>query len=146
MKKLIPLLSTIVVCLAIAGPVHGAKPKKDAGKTKKEKVMQVDRAAVSYIKTNPPQLQIEATGKTNTGGWSEPELVEHVYIVPPADGMYEYDFVARPPSGASTQVITPISARTVRHNIPKDMKGVRVIAKTNKKEANLEQPTAQKKK
>jgi len=146
MNKLIPLLSTIVVCLAIAGSVHGAKPKKDAGKTKKEKVMQVDRVAVSYIKTNPPQLQIKADGKTNTGGWSDPELVEHVYIVPPGDGVYEYDFVARPPSGGSNQAITATSAHTVRHNIPKEMKGVRVIAKTNKKEANLERPATQKKK
>jgi hypothetical protein len=144
MNKLIPLFFTIVVCLAVAGSVHAAKPNKNAGKTKQEKVMQVDRVAVSYIKTNPPQLQIEAHGKTNTNGWSAPELVEHVYIVPPADGMYEYDFVATPPSGASNQVITSISARAVRHDIPKAMKGVRVIAKTNKQEAKLQQPAAKK--
>jgi hypothetical protein len=143
MKKLVPLISTVSVCLALAGLVNGEKPKKNAAKS--DKVMQVDRVAVYHIKTNPPQLKIEAEGKTNTGGWTNPRLVEHVYIVPPADGMWEYDFVATPPSGAATQVITPISAHAVRRDIPKGMKGVRVHASKNSKEAKLEQPAAQKK-
>lgn len=140
MKKLIALLSTIAACLVIAGSVSAEKPKKN-----KEKVLQVDRVALSIIKTNPPQLKIQADGKTRSAGWSDAELVAHVYIVPPADGIYEYDFVAKPPAGVSPQVITPIKAHAVRQDIPKELKGVRVIAATNKKEATLKQPPTQKK-
>jgi hypothetical protein len=71
--------------------------------------------------------------------------VEHIYVVPPADGIYEYDFVAKPPAGVHTQVLTPITAHAVRKDIPKELKGVRVIAATNKKQATLKQPPAQKK-
>ncbi|HYR23046.1 MAG TPA: hypothetical protein VEP30_09020 [Chthoniobacterales bacterium] len=143
MNKIVPLITTVSVCLALAGLTTAAKPKKTS--TKSDKVMEVDRVAVSYIKTNPPQLKIEAEGKTNTGGWTNPRLVERVYIVPPADGMWEYDFVATPPSGISTQVITPISAHTVRRDIPPGMKGVRVHASKNSKDAKLEHPAAEKK-
>ena len=145
MKKMIALLSAIAACLVIAGSVSAEKPKKNSAKKNKEKVLQVDRVALSIIKTNPPQLKIQADGKTRSAGWSDPELVAHVYIVPPADGIYEYDFVAKPPAGVSAQVITPITAHAVRQDIPKEMKGVRVIAAKNKKEATLKQPPAQKK-
>jgi len=138
MKKLITLL-TVFSCLSLAGSGNAEPPKKNA-KTKATKVLEVVRVAVSYLKSNPPQLKIDADGKTNTAGWSNAALIEHIYITPPADGMYEYDFVATPPAGIAAQVVTPISAHTVRHSIPKGMKGVRVIASKNKKEAKLSHP------
>ena len=140
MNTRIAVLSTIALCLAVAGSFGADKPGKKGSKMKKEKVSEVDRVAVSYIKTNPPQLQIEADGKTGSAGWSEPELVARVYVVPPADGIYDYDFVAKPPPGVAAQVMTPISVKAIRNDVPKGMKGVRVHAQANKKEAKLEHP------
>lgn len=135
MKKLITLLA-VFACLILAGSGNAETPKKTA-KSKATKVLEVTRVAVSYLKSNPPQLKIDADGKTNTTGWSKPALIEHIYIKPPADGIYDYDFVATPPAGISQPVITPISATTIRKTIPKEMKGVRIIASKNKKVAKV---------
>lgn len=135
MKKLIALLA-IFACLTVAASGNAETPKKNA-KSKATKVLEVTRVAVSYLKSNPPQLKIDADGKTNTAGWTKPALIEHIYVTPPADGIYDYDFVATPPAGIALPVITPISAHTVRHTIPKGMKGVRIIASQNKRVAKL---------
>jgi hypothetical protein len=63
--------------------------------------------------------------------------VEIIYVMPPADGIYEYELVATPPDGPSTDALTPIEAQAVRHSIPQELKGVRVKAETNSKEALL---------
>jgi hypothetical protein len=104
--------------------------------TAPELVYQVDSVRLAILKSNPPQLQIDAEGLTRTGGWTNPELVEIVYVQPPADGIYDYDFVAEPPSGPSTDALTPIAATTIRTSIPDDLKGVRVRSETN----SVEQP------
>jgi hypothetical protein len=137
MNTRIAALSTIGLCLAIAGSFSAEKTKTKVSKMNKEKILEVDRVTVSHIKTSSPQLQIEADGKTGSAGWSEPELVARVYIVPPADVIYDYDFVAKPPPEVAAQVLTPISAKAIRNDVPKGMKGVRVHAQTNKKEAKL---------
>lgn len=135
MKKLIPLTSTIIISAAVVA-VSGEDTKKNAGKAKEEKVMEVDEVILSYLKANRPQLQIEAKGKTRMGGWKV-RLSERVYAVPPADGIYAYDFVGTAPE-MGTAAITPVSAKIIRDDIPKELKGVRVIAETNQKEAKLE--------
>ena len=102
-----------------------------------EAVLSVEEVRLAILKSNPPQLSIFARGTVRTGGWTNPELVEVIYIVPPADGIYEYEFVATPPTGPATEALTPIEAETVRHSIPPELKGVRVKAETNSKEAKL---------
>jgi hypothetical protein len=137
MNPRLVLLILVSLCVGVMGSLSAEKSKQKRTKMNKEKIVEVDRVSVSYIKRNPPQLQIGADGKTGSSGWSEPELVQRVYIVPPADGIYDYDFVAKPPPEASTQILTQISATAIRRDIPNGMKGVRVHAKTNKKEAKL---------
>jgi len=100
-------------------------------------IYSVNDVELAILKSDPPQLSISAKGETRTGGWTNPELVEIIYVTPPADGIYEYEFVATPPDGPSTTALTPIEAETVRHSIPKELKGVRVKAETNSKEALL---------
>jgi hypothetical protein len=102
-----------------------------------ELVLSVEEVQLSILKSDPPQLAIFARGTVRTGGWSNPELVEIIYVTPPADGFYEYEFRATPPTGPSTDALTPIEAKTVRHSIPPELKGVRVIAETNRQEAKL---------
>jgi hypothetical protein len=138
-KKAIPFYA-ILGCLALVASVLAAEPKKKQNTSKMEKIAQIDSASVSYIKTNPPQLKIEAHGQAATPNWSHPTLVPRVYIQPPPDGIWDYDFVATPPPGITTQVLTPISAELVLTEIPKGMKGVRIHSKSNSKVAKLEGP------
>lgn len=102
-----------------------------------KKILTVDDIQITLLKSNPPQLTISAVGTVSSGGWSNGQLVEYVYIVPPSDGMYEYDFVAEPPDEAAIQVLTPIFAGTIRANLPKELKGIRVRSSTNSREASL---------
>lgn len=103
----------------------------------KEVIYSVDSVTITYIKKNPPEYRIDVQGKTSTSGWSNPELSAVVYVQAPPDGIYDYDFVAEPPSGMSAQVLTLISVQKVLEKMPKGFRGVRVRAKSNEKETLL---------
>jgi len=105
----------------------------------KELIYEVDDVKITYIKRSPPEYRIDATGKTRTAGWSKAELSAVVYVQPPPDGIYDYQFVAEPPSEVSSQVLTPISSQKVLEKMPTGFRGVRVHAESNKKEALLEE-------
>lgn len=38
-------------------------------------------------------LTIEASGTTDTAGWSNPRLEARIYLEPPPNGLYEFDFM-----------------------------------------------------
>jgi len=98
----------------------------------KEKIYKVLTASLSIEKSKPPRLVINSAGEVNTGGWSNGVLQPYVYVQPPADGIYEFEFRGDPPSGASTQVISPIKAKEyVWASFPEGLKGVRIYAETN---------------
>jgi len=105
----------------------------------KAKVDSVKKVEVALLKSKPPKLSIKAEGEVPTGGWSAGELVAFVYVQPPPDGIYDFDFVAKPPPAGSvvTQVVSPISAEKVLNDIPKGLRGVRIHAASNQKEAML---------
>jgi myo-inositol-hexaphosphate 3-phosphohydrolase len=96
-----------------------------------KKVLEVVSVDLNILKSDPPMLSIVAFGKVTTGGWTDGQLVPYIYIAPPANGLYEFDFVATPPTGPATTVISPISASYVWENFPGDMKGVTIYASTN---------------
>jgi hypothetical protein len=106
----------------------------------KELIYEVNSVTITYIKKDPPQYRIDAQGKTSTPGWSGPRLSAVVYVQAPLDGIYDFNFVAEPPSGASAQVLTPISTQCVLEKMPKGFCGVRVHATSNTKEAVLDGP------
>jgi len=56
-------------------------------------------------------LTVGASGTVPTGDGRMGHLSPYIYIVPPADGIYSFSFLAQPPSGNATQLITPIDAR-----------------------------------
>lgn len=108
-----------------------------------QKVLRVDTVDIRLLKSNPPQLQIIAHGTASTPGWTNPQLLLLEKV--PADGIYEFDFVAEPPGGIVPQVLVPISASFRFTEIPPDLKGVRINAATNSIEENSgkeEDPTA----
>ena len=95
------------------------------------KVYQVDQVTASIVRG---KVEVRAEGQVNTGGWTDPELIAYVYVMPPLDGIQQFDFVATPPDGPSTDAFVPVKADTTFEK-PDWLKGVRVYAQTNDKEA-----------
>ena len=103
----------------------------------KKKVLEVQDVKLSILESFPLQLSITALGTVPTPGWKDAELIPYVYIQPPPDGIYDYDFVAEPPDQAVPPVITPIWANKLEP-LPDDLKGVRVHGSLNSKVALLD--------
>lgn len=74
-------------------------------------VATIDSVHCAINLSNPSQLVVTAFGTVPTGGWSGENLAPRVYVAAPADGIWDYDLTATPPSGMATQVLTPISAQ-----------------------------------
>jgi histidine decarboxylase len=100
-----------------------------------ELIYQIDEVALYIIKTNPAILQVHAKGMTESRIWTNPQLVLSKAI--PLNGIYELEFVATPPS-TRAPVFTPIKAEFTFDPLPEDLKGIRVIAKTNSIESSLD--------
>lgn len=98
-----------------------------------KKVMDVGGVTLDVLESNPPKLKIHADGKVPTGGWGKGHLIPYVYVQPPPDGIYDYDFVGEaPPDGTIvTTVVSPISAERLEDPMPEGLKGVRVHACNN---------------
>lgn len=102
------------------------------------KVFEVSEVELAILESFPPKLRIAARGTVPTAGWTNPRLEPFIFIQPPPDGIYEFEFVADPPEGPVSQVITPVEAVYVWENIPDGLKGVRVHAAQNSKTALLD--------
>lgn len=103
-----------------------------------KKILEVTEVKLAILESFPPQLRISASGTVPTGGWSSPRLVPYIYIQPPPDGIFDFDFVADPPEGIVTQVISPIDAVYVWKDFPERLRGVRIHASQNSKTILLE--------
>ena len=103
----------------------------------KVKVYEVRAVHLTVYRSMPPKLLIEVAGIVPTTAYTGPELVEYVYVHPPPNGIYEFDFIAEPPAGASVEVLTNISARYLVDPMPRELKGVEVFASHNSKVASL---------
>ncbi|QGJ70395.1 Hypothetical protein PBC10988_20910 [Planctomycetales bacterium 10988] len=104
---------------------------------KPEKIYSVEEVSLYLLKSEPPKLLIVAKGKSATPNWTNPTLKAVVYVQPPEDGIYDYDFIARKPKGIVAQVITDIDTTILLREIPEGLKGIRVHASDNAKEALL---------
>lgn len=102
------------------------------------KIYAVEDVQLAILKTYPPTLRIVSTGLVNSGGWSDGKLIPYVYVMPPPDGIYDFDFVATPPCGIAIQVILPITASHHWRAYPQDLKGVRIHASAGSLEARLD--------
>lgn len=112
------------------------------------RVYQASRVTTALLKKNPPDLFIGATGQVNSSGWTEPQLSAWMYIKPPADGILDFDFIAKKPSGVVLWALCPISADTTLPDIDLlnywgkgiPLKGVRIHAASNSKESKFAKP------
>jgi hypothetical protein len=94
----------------------------------------VKDAQITINKRLPPQVSIIAEGVVRTTGWTRGRLIPYVYIQPPPDGIYDFDFVATPPDGPSGDALTPITSEEYTMPAPKGFRGIRIHAETNKME------------
>lgn len=103
------------------------------------KVFSVEQVSIGYTKSIPPLAIIGAIGTAPTSGWSNGRLAPRVYITPPTDGIWDFDFIASPPSGIALQVLSPIASAPFVTEVPEWFKGARVHASTNSK-TDLDDP------
>ncbi len=103
-----------------------------------KKILEVTEIELAVLESFPPQLRIAAAGTVPTAGWSNPRLVPYIHIQPPPDGIHDFDFVADPPEGVTTQVISPINIVYIWKDFPERLRGVRIHASQNSKTALLD--------
>lgn len=124
MKLRNALIFAVLAILSLAAITHAASNKRT--------VYTVDRV-VAKMETN--MVSIHAYGHVRTGGWSDGELV-------PAKGTEStlvYRFVATPPSGTHTDVVSPIEVeKTTGPLLPPFPTKVKIIAETNSKTVTIE--------
>ena len=75
----------------------------------------------------------------NTGGWSDAELAAWSYIRPPADGILDFDLMARmPPDDAIVTMAFEDLSASISGPMPPWVRGIRIHASTNSTEVLLE--------
>lgn len=126
-------LTLVTTLLALSTPACNKAPDATpaqtptAPSTATTTVATIDSIHCAINQSNPPQLVVTAYGTAPTGGWSGEQLTPRVYATVPADGIWDYDFTASPPSGMATQVLTPTSAEHTWPDYPvTTLLGVRV--------------------
>lgn len=96
----------------------------------KKKILSVSTVDLHGSAKPNPKLIISTSGSVPTLGWSEPELSAHIYVTPPQDGIYGFDFLAKPPTEIGGTQVAPIST-SLQTPWLKTMKGVRVYTSSN---------------
>jgi hypothetical protein len=100
-------------------------------------IMRVDEVNLKILPSKVPQLYISAGGVVNSTGWQDPKLVPVDTGCPKSFKCFE--FRAKPPTGITNPVITPVSADYKLENW-QHVKKIKVIAKTNSITEPVENP------
>jgi len=102
------------------------------------RLYKVNSCEVSVVNSEPKTLVIHVMGSASSTGWTQVELGAWVYITPPADGIYDFDLIGKPPFGMALQVITPVATSTTFPDPPENFKGVRIHATSNNLESIID--------
>jgi hypothetical protein len=95
-------------------------------------VLSVDHVHITIVSfMGNKYALITALGKVPTTGWTQARLDPYIYIQPPPDGIWDFVFVAKPPSGIAADVVLPIAATYLWKIGSFHLKGVRVHSATN---------------
>jgi hypothetical protein len=132
-NRMMKLAQAVLLIILVSGCEKGGAPPV----AEPQKILEITAVQLAILKSDPPQLNINAKGNTSSSGWTNPELKPFVYVAPPQDGIYDFDFVATPPAEGSATVITPIEVTHTLSPLPGELKGVRIHATQNKMEAML---------
>ncbi|RRA98758.1 hypothetical protein [Larkinella rosea] len=100
----------------------------------KNKALTVLSVDLNSYKTHPPLLVISASAEMAHGGYLRAYLVPYVYITPPIDGIWDFDFVGEyPDNGVRTDVITiAIAEPFLWKDYPRGVRGIRIHGSLNK--------------
>ena len=91
-----------------------------------ERVPFITDIKLSVQESNPPNLIVEVVGETPSPGWVFPLLVRRIYVTPPVDGIWEYDFLAFRSDSPLTVVEELRGSNLWERYDEKNVKGVRV--------------------
>ena len=92
----------------------------------------VDHVHIIELSLNGSRVAlITAAGTVTTTGWSDGQLEPYIYVQPPPDGIWDFVFIAEPPSGPAGDVISPIAANYFWLLGSFQLKGVRIHSATN---------------
>jgi hypothetical protein len=104
------------------------------------RIMEVDEVDVRVFTLDAHDLfAVHARGRVPTTGWTNISLAPYLMSasessLAPLDGLWDFDFVGTVPTGIVAFMVLPFSADIVLPR-PTWLKGVRVYAKDNSKEA-----------
>ncbi len=99
-----------------------------------ELIYAVTAVVVHIHKSNPQRLHVTATGNASSGSQSNARLERRIYVVFPADGIQEYDFLIDVPDGPTTADIKSHTVSDTWESFPVELKGVRVYANSGNME------------
>jgi hypothetical protein len=95
-------------------------------------------ASAIIQKTNPLSMLVIAVAILPTDGYLNPRLEPRIYVRPPADGFYEFDFYLDEPRGPAADKLTPYTAAYEWVDFPvNDVKGVKVYGQLEPKTAAI---------
>ncbi|WP_156385519.1 hypothetical protein [Ramlibacter sp. Leaf400] len=82
-------------------------------------------------KSMPPGLMVSAKARVPTPGWRNALLVPWTYVTEPDDGIWDFDFLASPPTSMDIQVISGLDVQGHFFPAPRWCRGVRVHGSQN---------------
>lgn len=86
-------------------------------------------ALVRFRDADGARLFVHVLGSVDSAGWSRLALRPRFYALPPADGLWEFDFEGDPPDGAALALALPVTAEATVA-VPDWLRGVKVYAAT----------------
>jgi len=102
-----------------------------------ELIYEVTKVEAHIHKVNPPRLHVTAIGNASSGSQLNARLERRIYVVFPADGIQEYNFLIDVPDGPTTEDIKSHTVSDTWENFPTELKGVRVYAKSGNSESKV---------
>jgi len=121
------ILSILAATIVVLSPPYSLAQDKPKETVVLKRVPRVTDVTYELQTSDPPNLVVTAEGTVPTGSWTEVQLIRRVYEKEPADGIWEYDLLARPPAGPAAQVISKVKASDIWEKVDATkLKGLRV--------------------
>jgi hypothetical protein len=95
---------------------------------KVERVPELKAVTATRLNTNPPALVVSVIGTTPTAGWTCIQLFRRSHNKLPVDGIWEYDLLAKRPTGMVATQLVDVQAEDIWQSYDSTIKGVRVFA------------------
>lgn len=112
----------------VTPPPAATPPAATTPVTQKKQIYEILSVDVQVSPKPAAMITVKATART--GGWKDIEL-KPLQTFAAEVGMRSYTLVGTPPSGPTTQALSPVSVTTTLDPLPADVKTIRVLGETN---------------